>query len=677
MRPLRIYLADLLHPANVMKTFPYAAGCVGAHALQEHGDRVSVEVFRSPEDLGRAFLRQVPDVLGLTNYVWNLDLARQVASRARQMAPAMTVVMGGPNYPGTPGEQQAFFAAHPHVDFYVAKEGEEPFAALLGALLEHDGDACAVRASGTTIAGVHYMREGRLVAPPPAPRRHDLDHFPSPYLTGLLDSFFARPDLSPLLQTQRGCPFQCTFCVEGEDYYTRIATVSPQRVRAELEYIASRMQPGASPMLYIADSNFGMYEHDLVVCDHLAAVRERYGWPQTIEVSTGKNRKERVLEAVRRTGGAMRFGPALQSTDPQTLRNVRRSNISDSVLLEMAAAAGETGQRSFTELILGLPGESAAAHRASIRTAMEASVQRIKMYALVLLPGTEMAQADSRRRFGLRTGFRVQPYCHGRYEFAGQRFFSAEECELVFGTDAMSPHEYLDCKRFELSVEIFYNDGYFEELHGLARALGISLFDVVQRCHERAVARPELRAWYDVLEQGVREGLFATAAELRAHLADDARADRYAAGEYRNSLGTVKAMALLECVEPLLEVAGAALRECVEAAGKGGDAVDEYIEEMLRYSLLRRQRVLETELAPEADFRFAFDHIRSRQFRVDPAAFRLPRPRRMRFWHDRQQAEDIRSLCSRERDPAARARSFLYPASDPGTNPYLRRSEFC
>ena len=49
-----ILLADLVHPNNQLKTFPYAAGCVGAYAAAHLGDAVSVEVFCSPEELGEA-----------------------------------------------------------------------------------------------------------------------------------------------------------------------------------------------------------------------------------------------------------------------------------------------------------------------------------------------------------------------------------------------------------------------------------------------------------------------------------------------------------------------------------------------------------------------------------------------------------------------------------------------
>jgi radical SAM superfamily enzyme YgiQ (UPF0313 family) len=676
-RPVSILLGDLLHPTNKDKTFPYAAGCVGAYAAAALGERVAVEVFRSPETLGEAFAAHVPDVFGFTNYLWNFELAYEVVRQAKAVAPRTVVVMGGPNYPTDADGQRAFLRSYPLIDFYVYKEGEIPFVALLEALLADRLDPAAVKRRRPPLAAVHYLAGDELVAPPPAPRERNLDEFPSPYLTGLLDKFFARTDLTPLVQTKRGCPFQCTFCVEGEDYYTKLASVSTARVRAELEYIARRMD-GGSPVLQIADSNFGMYAHDLEVCDVIAEVRAAHGWPETIEVSTGKNRKERVLEAVKRTNGAMRFGPALQTTDKQTLANIKRANISETVLMEMTVAAAEMDQRSYTELILNLPGDTVASHLASIRAAMEMGMQRIKMYPLVLLPGTEMALAETRRRFGMQTRFRVLPLCHGTYRFLDRPFPSVEIAEMVIATDAMSFDDYLFCKRFELSVEIFYNDVYLEEIHGLVRALGLSMFDFVERCHARIVSAPSgLQTVYDSLVHGVCDNLFESRAACLAHFRDPAHLEAYAREEYKNSLGILKAVALLEQIEPVLAIAREALLETVAAGGRDRPSLVEYVDELIEYSRLRRRDILDPGVAPEGTFRFAFDRLLERNFRAEPDGFRLPAARRMRFWHDDAQAREIRALCRDVSNPVLRARSFIYPATDPGVNPYLRRSGFC
>jgi radical SAM superfamily enzyme YgiQ (UPF0313 family) len=675
--PITILLADLLHPGNQNKTFPYAAGCVGAYALEALGSDLSVEVFRASEDLGGVFSARPPMLLGFTNYAWNLELGYEVIRQAKKAAPRTVVVMGGPNYPTDVDGQRAFLERHPLVDFYVYKEGEVPFLQLLENLREVGFEAAELKHRRPAMPAVHYLAGNDFVAPAPLPRQRDLDEFPSPYLTGLLDKFFARRDLVPLIQTKRGCPFQCTFCVEGDDYYQKLASVTTDRFRAELEYIASRMA-GGPPALHIADSNFGMYAHDLEICDVIAKVRDRHGWPLTIEVSTGKNKKERVLEAVRRSRGAIRFGPALQTTDPQTLLNIKRANISESVLMEMAGAAANTEQRSYTELILGLPGETPASHLRSIRAAMDAGLQRIKMYPLLLLPGTEMAWAEARREFGLRTRFRILPQSHGTYRFIAAPFPSVEVTEVVIATNTMSFEEYLVCRRFGLSVEIFYNDVYLEEIHGLIRALGLSMFDFVERCHRQFDHFPgELKGLYVALDQGVCDNLWDSRDACLEHFRSPEHLEAYAREEHKTSLGTLKAIALIDLIGSILNVAGTALRDCLAAAELQRPALRDYVDDLLEYSRLRRQSVLDSELQPTGTFRFAFDRIMERRFRVDPSEFQLEKPRAMRFWHDAEQARDIRALCSEVSNPALRARSFIYPRTDPGVNPYLRRSRFC
>jgi radical SAM superfamily enzyme YgiQ (UPF0313 family) len=676
-RATTVLLTDPVHPNNQHKTFPYGAGCVGAFVTATLGDRVRVQVFRTAEAFGQALDPAAPTILGFTNYVWNLELGYELVRRAKALHPRAVVIMGGPNYPNDAAGQRAFFERYPLVDFYVYKEGEVPFGDLVHRLLDADLDAGALKQARTEMPGVHYLVAGELVATLLPARERNLDVFPSPYLLGLLDGFFGTKDLVPLVQTKRGCPFQCTFCVEGESYYTKLAAVTTDRFRAEIEYIARRAA-GGPPVLHIADSNFGMYNHDLELCDVIAEMRNRYAWPETIEVSTGKNRKDNVLEAVSRTQGAMRFGPALQTTDRQTLENIKRSNISETVLMDLAHAATELDQRSYTELILNLPGETVDSHKRSIRAAMEAGMQRIKMYPLVLLPGTEMATAEMRQEFGIETRFRIMPLCHGTHRFRGETFPSIEPTELVIGTRSMPFVDYLAAKQFELSVEIFYNDVYLEEVHGLVRALGLSMFEFVERCHEQFERYPEaLKELYAALRSGVTDNLWESRDECLAHYRDAAHLEQYAREEYKNSLGALKAVALLDHIEAILHVAEQALLGCLEAARlRRGDLVA-YVRELMEYSSLRRRHIFDSDHEPEGTFTYAFDRIMEREFRVDPTEFRLESARRMRFWHDEVQARDIAELCAEVGNPVLRARSFIYPQTDPGVNPYLRRSRFC
>ena len=52
-------------------------------------------------------------------------------------------------------------------------------------------------------------------------RIKDLDEIPSPYLNGMLDKFFDGK-LTPFIETNRGCPFTCSFCHTGNDYFHKL-----------------------------------------------------------------------------------------------------------------------------------------------------------------------------------------------------------------------------------------------------------------------------------------------------------------------------------------------------------------------------------------------------------------------------------------------------------------------
>ncbi len=72
-----IYLIDLAHKSKLglsSDTMPLQLGLVGAHCLAQHGDRVEVEMFKFIDDFENALKRQAPFIVGLSSYIWNIDL---------------------------------------------------------------------------------------------------------------------------------------------------------------------------------------------------------------------------------------------------------------------------------------------------------------------------------------------------------------------------------------------------------------------------------------------------------------------------------------------------------------------------------------------------------------------------------------------------------------------------
>ena len=311
------------------------------------------------------------------------------------------IVFGGPHYPIVAAEQQDYLRAHPEIDVYIIKEGEAAFANFVTCLIEMDLDVEAVKSRA--LASVHSISaDGTAHLSSAVERIRDLTEIPSPYTTGRLDEFFDGK-LLPIIQTNRGCPFSCTFCVEGVSYYNKIYTNMPSKVAAEIDYIGRKMLEvrgrGGRNDLFIADSNFGMYKNDIDTCRSIAKAQDDYRWPEYINVATGKNQKARVLEAARLVRGAMRLSGSVQSLDEEVLKNVKRSNIAGDQLMQLALQASDVDANSYSEVILGLPGDSKAAHYKTLKTIIDAGFNKVIPYTMMMLPGSEMCTDESKTKY--------------------------------------------------------------------------------------------------------------------------------------------------------------------------------------------------------------------------------------------------------------------------------------
>ncbi len=346
-----IWLADLTYTQQSIsaESMPYSVACLGAYLTKQVPD-VAVRLFKYPEKLITALetAADPPKVVGLTHYVWNARLSLTIARAIKSKWPGTTIVLGGPHYSLDVAERLAFLRENVEIDYYVSGEGEQAFTDLIVALRRSFDEMIL------PIPGVHTARSDPSHVALVRPRMREMAPLPI-YESGMLDEFFDG-QLVPIIQTNRGCPFTCSFCVEGESYYSKVASHDAQYIRSELEYIAKIMGPlvqkGGRNELIITDSNFGMYAQDIVICEGIRDLQEQYGWPRYINATTGKNRRERVLEAIQKTAGAIQLTGSVQSLDPDVLTNIRRRNIDASALLGQALQAAEAGATSYSEVIL-------------------------------------------------------------------------------------------------------------------------------------------------------------------------------------------------------------------------------------------------------------------------------------------------------------------------------------
>ena len=636
---MNIWLCDLTYDQQVVAsdTMPTNIGYLACYLASNSTHTHAIRLFKYPGKLIEAIQRDgPPDLVGFSHFMWNSRLNYRFAERLKAARRDTVVVFGGLNYPAEAPRQQRWFSDHPAVDFHVYKEGEVAFHSLVEALEAAGRDVCTVKEHD--LPGTHFLRQdGSLHAPQPAPRVRDLSSFPSPFLTGLLDEFFDGR-LMPLLTTNRGCPFSCTFCAEGVLYYSKVNRFTIERVREDIDYIGRKIASLDYPRkdMYISDSNFGMYREDLDVAAALKNAKERYGWPQYITATTGKNNKERVLSVARILDGGMSLTASVQSLDGDVLSNIKRKNINADALLSTAISAAEVGADSYSDIILGLPGDSLRAHEETLRQVINAKLDWVLPYQLRLQEDTEMTTEASRRQFGLKSHYRILKGCCGNYAFGPSDTLSVAEIEEVCVEGSNLPfNDYLQARILHLVIAIFYNDGFFS---GMLKLL--DRFDIERYVWVKDICRvyPEFAGLRRLFEQFLKETkdeLWERPEDLARFLSSAETIAKCIDGELgANLLGKYRILAITGFIDDIFAVAKVALLSCISARqGPTSDATRRLIDELAAYERECKRDLFVPNLE-DTTLRFSHDipRLLNDQALVELGSYVLPATRSMRFF---------------------------------------------
>jgi radical SAM superfamily enzyme YgiQ (UPF0313 family) len=469
----KVYLGDLRYNySGVLANDCMPLGVAYMKAVMDREDtgrEIDSRLFVYAEKLIDAIRREPPDVLMLSNYVWNEALSHYLFRVAKSVNPRILTVMGGPNISLEPERQLAYLDRHPHLDVYALGEGDFLANHIVRTFMDAGKDIRRLGATGLPSATFRNP-EGQAAIDETKPRHKEVEDVPSPWLTGIQDEFFDGK-LAPMIETNRGCPFTCTFCVQGTKYYSKIHNFSVDRIKEEITYIAKRIRSHSPNMgtLRIADSNYGMYERDIEISAHIGLMQKEYGWPTFIDATTGKNKPERIIKSVEKVGGALVLYQAVQSLDDEVLRKVKREAIKLEAYKALEVHMRGRGLRSVSDLILGLPGETLESHLRGLHSLLDSNIHQMHNFQAMMLKGAELESLESRSLFKFDTRFRVLPKNYGVYE--GEKVFDVEE--IIVGTDTLSFDDYITCRKWHLVSSVFWNDGWFEHVVNLSRAFGI------------------------------------------------------------------------------------------------------------------------------------------------------------------------------------------------------------
>ncbi|MBW6396970.1 cobalamin-dependent protein [Roseomonas sp. HJA6] len=468
----RVYLGDLRYNTGGVLAndcMPLGVAYMKAVMDRDNADTVS-RLFVYPDRLMQALRDDPPDVLMLSNYVWNEALSRAFFRLAKQANPNVLTVMGGPNIPIEPDRQIAYVDQYPEIDVYIT--GEADFAAAqLVSVFQDCGLDHKVWGKRGMESTIWRNPEGQLVRSATKPRHREVNEIPSPWLTGIQDEFFDGR-LAPMIETNRGCPFTCTFCAQGTSWYTKVHNFDVERMKEEIHYIARRIKERSPKMgtLRIADSNYGMFERDIDISGYIGQMQRDYGWPTFIDATTGKNRPERIIKSVEQVSGALVLYQAVQSLDENVLRKIKRDTIKLDAYKALEVHMRGRGLKSISDLILGLPGESLETHLHGLTTLLDSNIDQMHNFQAMMLKGSEMEKLESRETFKFDTRFRVLPRNFGVFE--DRKVFDVEE--IIVATDTLPFEDYITCRKYHLISSVFWNDGWFAHVVAFCRAHGIT-----------------------------------------------------------------------------------------------------------------------------------------------------------------------------------------------------------
>jgi radical SAM superfamily enzyme YgiQ (UPF0313 family) len=323
-------------------------------------------------------------------YVWNWQITTHLAREVKKKNPECTIIFGGPQIPDLSPD---FFKENPFVDIIVHGEGEYVFEEVLRAYLK-DKDYSQIK-------GV----ETKNFRTAPQERIDNLDELPSPYLTNTVWELVDKVDGIKWIsswETNRGCPYQCTFCDWGSATFTKVRKWEESKIFKEIEWFGENK----IPYIDCCDANFGIFQaRDFRIAEKLKEVALKTHYPERIRPAWAKNSSEKILPIAKQLqeGGVLgAVTLAVQSLDTNTLDIMKRANIKFDSFGELTATFRDNNIPTYTELIMGLPGETLETFKQGLENIAHTKIDAVFIYHCSVLPNAPMNIPEYREKYGIK-----------------------------------------------------------------------------------------------------------------------------------------------------------------------------------------------------------------------------------------------------------------------------------
>jgi radical SAM superfamily enzyme YgiQ (UPF0313 family) len=326
------------------------------------------------------------DVVLFSVYVWNEQISLSIAKKLKEHDSKKFIIFGGPSVPDNKyNKAENYIRQNSFIDVLVHQEGERTILQLLDEFPKNDLK---------NTPNISFLDRGNYYNVSNLPRLRDFETVPSPYLTGIFkDLIKENPNEKWLAswETNRGCPFSCTYCDWGSATNSKVSSMHLDRVFDELDWFSkNRIE-----FIFCCDANFGMLARDYDIAMKAVENKKKFGYPHVLSVQNTKNARERaykVQKLLADSGLSKGVTLAMQSVDTHTLKSIKRDNISIEDYQELQKRFTKDGIPTYTEFILGLPGDTYNSFADGVSQVIQSGQHnKIQYNNLSILPNAEMS----------------------------------------------------------------------------------------------------------------------------------------------------------------------------------------------------------------------------------------------------------------------------------------------
>ena len=464
---------------------PYSAATIWAYiaSFKDESIKLNQLIFKRDSVELTAQLLAKDDIVGFSTYMWNREYNLKLAKTIKQINPNCVIVFGGPEMEIL---NPALFTMFPFIDMHVINEGEITFKQIIDNLDDW-----------SKISNIIYNDNGQVVKTKPGPRIMDLDVLPSPHLTGVFDYIVKNnPNYKfhMTLETNRGCPYQCTFCDWGSLTYNKIRKFDIDRVFAEIEWAYAQDNIDS---LDLADANFGIFvDRDQSIVDKIIYEQEKTGKKIAFNTNYAKNQNSSVFHMIKklaeRTGSTKHVTIALQSLNEQVLEAIKRKNLAVNKIKEVFNLCTQYEIYLKVELILGLPFDTLDTFKNTYFELYEISPD-LFINAFKLL-GLNNSELTTTAQGGVKWA-EIQNFIENKDDDITETF------RWVYSTDTMTHQDIISGILFSIFINAFHGGGFSNLLSIHSRRNGISYKQFYEQLLEYCMKDSYIGGYFESLDK--------------------------------------------------------------------------------------------------------------------------------------------------------------------------------